>query len=180
MPSSIIGGLSCLAFSGLNLRAYSSPPHASPRTLVEGGSTRNVIIFSHGLASWGDHYSTLLSYFTSFGYVCLALDHSDGSATVGFRDGSKIPFEVVGEVPFAEFKRRRGRQLEERIADVKGAFEFVKRYRGGSGDGVLDEVMARAEKGAFIALGHSFGGGTAFAATGIEGCAGECQQDAER
>ena len=56
-----------------------------------------VIIFSHGLATWSDHYSTLLSHLSSLNFLVVAVEHSDGSATMARNKGGWKEFEVVEE-----------------------------------------------------------------------------------
>ncbi|GMH90024.1 hypothetical protein TrVE_jg2687 [Triparma verrucosa] len=165
LPYHLLGGFSRLFFRGATLR---SPTRLPPELVeVEGDSSQlPLIILSHGLASWGNHYSSLCSYLASFGYIVITLDHTDGSATVASLEDGPKQFEVVDEskANIENFKRRRGEQLEQRIRDVSDVWNFVKHYKkGDSDDSIVDEVLSKTGKEEFIVAGHSFGGGTAYA-----------------
>ncbi|GMI13108.1 hypothetical protein TrLO_g1902 [Triparma laevis f. longispina] len=158
LPYHLLGSVSSLYFTGTKVF---SPHNLQPKEVAEGVK-RPLIIFSHGLASWGNHYSCLLSYLSSFGYTIITFDHTDGSATVAELNSGIKEYEYVNEKNIEYMKKRRGEQLDLRVNDIKNVWNFIKNYEKGGGT-IIETVLKNTNRESFIIAGHSFGGGTAYA-----------------
>ncbi|GMI26446.1 hypothetical protein TrRE_jg13373 [Triparma retinervis] len=153
-----------LAFGGTKLSIASDAP-------TPLNSKRRVIIWSHGLATWGSHYSFMCRMLTTMSddndAVVIAINHTDGSATASETlGGEEILYQVVGKGNPKE-REIRAEQLKIRAKDVAKAWEAIK---GMNEKGDLEGTF---DTSGFVVAGHSFGGGTAVA-TGIahEDCVG--------
>ena len=157
LPTWLLGSVSMLAFGGTKLTLRSDAPHPQGK--------RRVIIWSHGLATWGSHYSlmcTMLMSMSDKPAVVVAVNHTDGSATASEKlGGEEVLYQVVGKGNPKE-KEIRAEQLKIRAKDVAAAWEAVKGMNEkGELEGTFDTPCG------FVVAGHSFGGGTAVA-TGID------------
>jgi len=150
-----------MALGGVSLPVSSDAP-------IETSSKHRVIIWSHGLATWGSHYSLMATFLSSMPdrpTVVVAINHTDGSATASEdygNGGNEILYEVVGKGN-PEEEAVRERQLKMRVKNVADAWSSIKAMNDEDGPwkGRLDVA------GGFVVAGHSFGGGTAVA-TGID------------
>ena len=60
--------------------------------------------------------------------------------------------------------------MSARVGDVSGVWEWLRSYRVKNDGSIIDNLMSNCDRSSFVAMGHSFGGGTAYTATGLEGC----------
>lgn len=104
--------------------ACSHPPkaHAAPlqgAPLVAGGPQHPVVVFSHGLGGNRILYSITCSELASQGYVVLALEHADGSASACKLAGGKVgSCRLALENPPSYFRRGR---LAPAVGDAPGS-----------------------------------------------------------
>ena len=190
ISETLVGVFTYSVFSKQNISAANN---AKLSTSNNDNHLLPVIIFSHGLASWGSHYSAMCQLLARSGCVVLAPDHTDGSATRArmgtSREEEPLYYEKVGHESKEKQREIRARQLRKRVADCEDVFAFSKALNEGSlfdkdGDtsDTLDSSEFRALRSfvgkldttSFVAAGHSFGGGTSIAiAIGkSEGCKG--------
>lgn len=130
------------------------PSKTSPSSLSPTDQTFPLIIFSHGLASWGTAYSMLCSELSSRGYVVAAVDHQDGSASSARRPGD-TPLLYTNAPPYSspENWKFRNSQLKQRSEEVQKALEGILRES--------DTLSLPIDRTKAAVIGHSFGGGTA-------------------
>ena len=187
VPEWLIGLTTSLVFGGVPIDLVPN----LPLRFGPSSSPLPVLIFSHGLASWGSHYSTLLSHLANLGFVVAAVDHTDFSATAS--RGPNGCYDLLYESLAGRDERPfRAAQLQVRIKDVGAAFDFLKVLNGGLSDGTDKEECVNPTKASsppsssdatalsssslvalrsfagkldvargFSVVGHSFGGGTA-------------------
>jgi dienelactone hydrolase len=166
----LIGLSTFLCFSQFKIHANLDAPMLPPSPQHNNQKYR-VVIFSHGLATWGSHYSTLCTTLAQMGVVVFALDHRDGSATRARTSGEPILYERVEDR--ATERVMRARQLKQRVADVQECFEFVKKLNSTPSSRFSNALDTTG----YAIAGHSFGGGTALACTSNPNCLGAMALD---
>ncbi|KAI6209619.1 1-alkyl-2-acetylglycerophosphocholine esterase [Aphelenchoides besseyi] len=147
-----------------------------------------VLIFSHGISGNRICYSTLCASLASYGYVVVAIEHRDRSASWSFTLETDPISGVIIERPItmttypdgeAEFKQR-NRQLHYRVGECLRAFSVMEELNAGIA-GPIDRKLTGSkiiygydfdwsqfkgrldmEKAAMV--GHSFGASAAIAA----------------
>lgn len=108
-----------------------------------------VIVFSHGGGCAKDTYSRLADHWASHGYVVIAPLHSD-SRSLGFSFAG-TDSDVILQVVYS-------RRLDMRhILDSLDTIEAL-----------VPELAGRLDRQRLVAAGHSMGGATAMAVTGLE------------
>ena len=125
-----------------------------------------VVVFSHGLAGNKTMYSILCSELASQGYVVLALEHADGTASVAKIAGKRGTYRFYeglgGEV--GQYDKTR-----HRVKEMKTAYQILRRMnKGGHIEGL--KLSHGAHESGFLegcidmrciaAIGHSYGGAT--------------------
>ncbi len=159
LPPSLLGGVSTLAFGGTQLPVSSDGP-------VVSSGLYKIILWSHGLATWGSHYSlmsTLLSSITEEPAIVVAINHTDGSATASeLKGGGKVLYEVIGKDRSREMEIR-GRQIKCRVQDVGEVWEEIKKMNQDRSSPFFSKLDVSS---GFVVSGHSFGGGTAVSIAG--------------
>ncbi|KAI1609446.1 1-alkyl-2-acetylglycerophosphocholine esterase [Exophiala viscosa] len=168
--------LSALPFT-LN---YTNIPAVADAPLLprEKSSTYPVAIFSHGLGGNYNTYSSVCTSLASFGIVCVAPEHRDGSAPVSLirsSDGSiveTIPYQKHAHTPTTEVLNSRNAQLRIRLWELDQLFSVLSSLNEGknfsnyaypenkapenpSFKGTLD-----FQPGHVTWVGHSFGAAT--------------------
>jgi dienelactone hydrolase len=144
-----------------------------------------VIVFSHGLMGFPEHYSTICEHLTSQGYIVVAPYHTDGSCPVVlpyeaiFNDSSNSMEPILFDQMREEFvsKQRdlcdsdnttlellyREYQLRIRISDVRTCQRMLIALSENNTTETIPghEIFAnKIDRGRIGVLGHSFGGGT--------------------
>lgn len=98
-------------------KAHAAPLQGAP--LVAGGPQHPVVVFSHGLGGNRMLYSITCSELASQGYVVLALEHADGSASACKLAGGKVgSCRLALENPLSNFRRGR---LAPAVGDAPGS-----------------------------------------------------------
>jgi len=165
----LIGTIAYALFSRLAIAA-----HADGDLCGKEGKYR-VVIFSHGLATWGSFYSTLCaSVANRMGVVVVAIDHNDGSATRARGKGGEVLYERVEKETEMAVRQR---QLRTRVEEVKECWAFLKGVNEGTAEG-LDMFRGKLDVDGYCAMGHSFGGGTAAAVSDDPECLGAGEKNA--
>ena len=117
-----------------------------------------VVIFSPGYGATRSLYASLLRDLASRGFVVLALDHPFEAAVTELADGSiATPVEK-----FLPDDPRRQRYMEGRLSTRVADLRFVLDQL--SGADTLGPLQGHLDTARIAAIGHSFGGATAFAA----------------
>lgn len=129
--------------------------------VAEAGSPFPVLVFSHGLVGLRLQNSSMMQELASWGYVVVALDHTDAAAVTVFPDGEARYYNLTtfGISP-AEGEVTR-QIMEDRVfpvwvADQRFAYDVIEKWA------MADPLFAGKLDGLRIAsFGHSFGGATA-------------------
>ena len=161
-------------FAGKMSQSFGFPGFiASHLRLVTANSIRDapplrgrrfpVVVFSHGLYSTRMQNTALLEDLVSQGFVCAAVDHPYDAVFVLYPDGSSASF--MGTYPegtdFVGLQKYRNRNLHMRAGDLSFLLDRLERMNATAGH-LLCGTM---DFGSVSALGHSFGGATAFLAS---------------
>jgi predicted dienelactone hydrolase len=122
-----------------------------------------VLMFSHGLVGLRQQNSSLLQELASWGYVVVAIDHTDAAAITVFPDGEARRFDLTrfglpaGEPSVAQMADH---VLPAWVADQRFVFATLEQWA--DSDPLFAGALDLTRLGAF---GHSFGG-----ATSVEFC----------
>lgn len=116
-----------------------------------------VLVFSHGLVGVRAQNSPSYQELASWGYVVVALDHTDAAAITVFPDGETRAFDLrrFGLGP-EDIERSTEALLPVWVADQRFVYDTLERWA--AGDALLTGVLDLQRIGSF---GHSFGGVTA-------------------
>jgi platelet-activating factor acetylhydrolase len=122
-----------------------------------------VLILSHGLGGTATAYAKLCCSVASNGWLVLALEHQDGtaSATVSFSGTPR--YYQRPNVRDSETKRRQARriQLDQRCQEIQQVIEWLHDSGEVPADDPLLQSLHQVIDSAQITLcGHSFGGAT--------------------
>lgn len=118
-------------------------------------ATFPVVVYSHGLGGTMEMYAAFVVDLASQGYIVVAVNHNDGSASVCQLPKGEMMYYVhrsAEEIKENEYEIRHG-QLKQRVANVQLAFSYLQ-----SEDMFLKHQMRLDE---LYTYGHSFGGATA-------------------
>ena len=123
-----------------------------------------VLVFSHGLVGLRAQNSSTFQELASWGYVVVAVDHTDAAAVTVFPDGEVRPFDLqrVGIGP-ADLGRSTEILLPVWVADQRFVYDTVEQWA--NNDPLLAGKLDVRRIGSF---GHSFGGVTALAVCRVE------------
>jgi len=115
-----------------------------------------IIIFSHGLKGVVENYTYLSEELASFGYVVVAMNHSDGSCPISiFPNGKFQEFEPPSdELTDNELQQFRNNQVKKRYEDI----DFVLNLLPNLNETTFEDLLDVNSVGI---IGHSFGGSTA-------------------
>lgn len=145
-----------------------------------------VIIFSHGYGSSDQAYEPLISYWTSYGYVCIRPKHADAGALRDLRRDTLMP--PPGEERGRPQQRRRGTQPQQsttpptpprnrmediwtterepqwrdRAADVKLVIDSLNEL-----ERLFPELQGKMDHARIGVSGHSYGAFTALLVAGM-------------
>ena len=103
----------------------------------EATSKYPLVIFSHGLGGNFNAYSAVCTALASFGIVCAAPEHRDGSAPISViraADGRKsttIPYQRHPHAPTAKVLNARNGQLRIRLWELQQLFTVLTGLNGG-------------------------------------------------
>ncbi|KAK9862758.1 hypothetical protein WJX84_009256 [Apatococcus fuscideae] len=136
--------------------------------LAQTGCKLPVIIFSHGIGGFQNAYSTLLTELASWGFVVLAMEHADGTASAVQLPNGR--FKGYGGWPLKEEgrlaqTRYRAQECENAVGLLKGlslgspapGLRLGSRYASSP----VASFKGRLDMDCCAILGHSFGGATA-------------------
>jgi dienelactone hydrolase len=134
-----------------------------------------VLVFSHGMVGMRLQNASMLQELASWGYVVLALDHTDAAAVTTFPDGETRLYDPTrfglpaDEAPSADAVETN--MFPVWVADQRFAFDTLEAWE--DNDPLLAGKLDLDHLGAF---GHSFGGATSLEACRING---RCQAAAD-
>jgi pimeloyl-ACP methyl ester carboxylesterase len=121
-----------------------------------------VIVFSHGLGGSCDYYSKACSDMAAHGFIVVALEHEDGSASYAAKqDGHEIEYRsppINMQYTRSEVINFRKPFLEHRVGEVRSALAFLKTAT--TQPDVPENirlVLKMADTSNFFVGGHSFG-----------------------
>eukprot|EP00045_Choanoeca_perplexa_P008892 m.83741 g.83741 ORF g.83741 m.83741 type:complete len:463 (-) comp14661_c0_seq1:122-1510(-) len=151
--------------SSISSQLLSAAEAKSVSTFV-GDDGMPVVIFSHGNGANGTLYSAMLLELASHGFVCITLDHNDGSSCLAQSHSSKEPLPFDRDYseatnPGDAYVWGRRYQCSTRIEEVKAACQYVQ-------TSLSEDIGAQSgqvDKSSVVLAGHSFGGGTMYATT---------------
>lgn len=129
--------------------------------LAETGAPFPVLVFSHGLVGLRLQNSSMMQELASWGYVVVALDHSDAAAVTVFPDGEARYYNLAtfGISPTeGEVTRQimEDRVLPVWVADQRFAYDVIEKWA------MADPMFAgKLDILRIASFGHSFGGATA-------------------
>lgn len=119
-----------------------------------------VLVFSHGLVGMRLQNSSTLQELASWGYVVVAVDHTDAAAVTVFPDGETRRYDAerfgipAGEEPSRELVDER--MFPVWVADQRFVYDTLAAWD--AGDPLFAGRLDLSRLGSF---GHSFGGATA-------------------
>lgn len=128
-----------------------------------------VLVFSHGLVGLRLQNSSTLQELASWGYVVMALDHTDAAAVTVFPDGEArfynlerfgIPADVESDQPLVD-----QRVFPVWVADQRFVYDTLATWA--ATDPLLAGKLDLTRIGSF---GHSFGGATALEVCRVDTC----------
>lgn len=118
-----------------------------------------VLVFSHGLTGMRSQSSSTMQELASWGYVVVAIDHTDAAAVTVFPDGEVRPYDdtrfglTVGVEPSKE--EINSTMFPVWVADQRYVYDTLEAWD--ERDPLLQGKLNLAQIGSF---GHSFGGAT--------------------
>lgn len=123
-----------------------------------------VLVFSHGLVGIRAQNSSSFQELASWGYVVIALDHTDAAAVTVFPDGEARVFDLrrFGLSP-DDAERSTAVLLPVWVADQRFVYDSLERWA--TSDPLLAGALDLQRIGSF---GHSFGGVTAIEVCRVE------------
>lgn len=167
---------SLISFIPTLLNMTSMPCVSDAPLLSNNGSSKYpLVIFSHGLGGNFNAYSAVCTALASFGIVCAAPEHRDGSAPMSIirsADGRKsttVPYERHPHAPSAKVLNARNAQLRIRLWELEQLFTVLTSFNQGttfsnyatlsskSKPGPSLEGLLDLEPGRVTWAGHSFG-----------------------
>lgn len=136
-----------------------------------------VVVFSHGLGGNYNTYSAICASLASFGVVCVAPEHRDGSAPISFIRSStqkpvSIPYQKHSHSPTSEVLNARNAQLRIRLWELDNLFTVLSSLHQGktftnyalpTEDTPQQSILTDAldlRPGHVTWAGHSFGAAT--------------------
>jgi predicted dienelactone hydrolase len=132
--------------------------------ILDGEPAFPVLVFSHGLVGTRLQNASMLQELASWGYVVLALDHTDAAAVTVFPDGETRFYDEArfGIAPddAASIGAIDTHMFPVWVADQRFAFDMIEEWA--ASDPLFAGKLNLDQLGAF---GHSFGG-----ATSLEAC----------
>lgn len=153
-----LAGLPGLPFQHLRY-AKVSASEAVP--LPAGGEPLAVLIFSHGMVGLRLQSSPILEELASWGYVVVAIDHTDAAAVTVFPDGEARYYDLARFGITAADGEPTQALMDERVfpvwvADQQFVYDQIEQWA--RHDPLLAGRIDLTRMGSF---GHSFGGATA-------------------
>ncbi|MFT4040273.1 MAG: hypothetical protein QM692_18985 [Thermomicrobiales bacterium] len=132
--------------------------------LLTGEGPFPVLLFSHGMVGMRAQNSSMLQDLASWGYIVVALDHTDAAAVTAFPDG-EVRFYNPASFGLPLDKAPAAGAVEANVfpvwvADQRFAIDTLEAWQ--ADDPLFAGALDLAQLGAF---GHSFGG-----ATSLETC----------
>ncbi|KIX94855.1 uncharacterized protein Z520_09545 [Fonsecaea multimorphosa CBS 102226] len=134
-----------------------------------------VVVFSHGLGGNFNAYSAVCAALASFGIVCVAPEHRDGSAPISpirSADGRKsttIPYQKHPHAPTTKVLNARNAQLRIRLWELEQLFTVLTSFNQGKTFSNYATVLKKSKPGPPLKdaldlrpghvtwAGHSFG-----------------------
>ncbi|KAJ3217606.1 Platelet-activating factor acetylhydrolase [Dinochytrium kinnereticum] len=160
----------------VKMPAFLNAPLISPSSASELPHQLPVVIFSHGLAGMRTTYSSFVGGLASRGFVVVAVEHRDGSASATAFNNYTTPVTYINPHPSqmlpnetndTYLKRLRKTQLQQRHNEILSAYTFIQSLQT-SGKApnplavpFLPEFLGRLDLENVVMAGHSFGGATA-------------------
>lgn len=163
-PDEIANGLGRLAgLPGLPFQhlRYAQVAASENAPLITGDEPLPVLIFSHGMVGARLQSSPILQELASWGYVVVALDHTDAAAVTVFPDGEAHYYDLARFGITAADGEPTKSLMDDRVfpawvADQQFVYDQVTQWA------VDDPLLARRIDVTRIgSFGHSFGGATA-------------------
>jgi dienelactone hydrolase len=152
-----LAGLPALAFHHLR---HVDVAAAEGAAVLEAPAPFPVLVFSHGMVGLRSQNAPTFQELASWGYVVVALDHTDAAAVTVFPDGEERFYDperfgiAAGIAPtHAEVERK---MFPVWVADQRAAYDAVATWA--VDDPLLAGALDPSRMGSF---GHSFGGATA-------------------
>ncbi|KAL0275689.1 UNVERIFIED_CONTAM: hypothetical protein PYX00_003477 [Menopon gallinae] len=157
--------------------------------IEKGDVNRNIgklkaVVFSHGLGGTRFLYTNICCELASYGFVVIALEHRDGSASMTYYYDSEQKklkndptwFKVQRvHVGGPEHFPKRKSQVEKRSSECKRALDILENLNNGVDIGnILDDdfdfkqFKDNIDFSKTIMMGHSFGGATALLTLGTD------------
>ncbi|KAI9349279.1 platelet-activating factor acetylhydrolase, isoform II-domain-containing protein [Zopfochytrium polystomum] len=180
IPKLISGSVVAHFLGSMQMPAFLSAPNAPLPVSTSPYLPRRLptLIFSHGLAGNQTTYSSIVGTVASRGFVCISIEHRDGSASISAFDNYKTPINYEtpspqsmreGEDKDAYLKRWRSEQVKRRCEEVSEAVRLLRFLDDPKeaplpfvfGESALPtNISGRIDFASLILCGHSFGGAT--------------------
>jgi dienelactone hydrolase len=133
-------------------------------TVADEGAPFPVLVFSHGLVGIRQQNSSLFQELASWGYVVVALDHTDAAAVTVFPDGEVHLFNLqrLGIEP-SDAEQSTERLLPVWVADQRFVYDTLEQWE------THDPLLAgKLDLHNIASFGHSFGGVTSLEVCRVE------------
>lgn len=143
---------------------YTTAAASSGVLVADHGAPFPALIFSHGLVGLRAQNSSTLQELASWGYVVVAVDHTDAAAVTVFPDGERRGFDLqrLG-IGTQELESVTSRLLPTWVADQRVVYDQLEQWA--ADDPLLGGRLDLERIGSF---GHSFGGVTALEVCRVE------------
>ncbi|OAP64389.1 hypothetical protein AYL99_00361 [Fonsecaea erecta] len=134
-----------------------------------------VVVFSHGLGGNFNAYSAVCAALASFGIVCAAPEHRDGSAPISLirsadgRRATTVPYQKHPHAPTTKVLNARNAQLRIRLWELEQLFTVLTSFNHGKTFSNYAAVQSKSKPGPSLKdaldlrpghvtwAGHSFG-----------------------
>ncbi len=155
-------------FVGIPVQLFAHLKLVETHTFVDapyavGVARKPLILFSHGLGGVRSTYSSLCAEFASHGYVVVAVEHQDSTASVTKGPDGQVQWyqrPTPEQIAKNDNFEMRHAQLLHRRQEVAALLDFVRGTARDDDGAAIKAVRALADTARVHIAGHSFGGAT--------------------
>ncbi|KAK9838218.1 hypothetical protein WJX84_006863 [Apatococcus fuscideae] len=126
-----------------------------------------VVVFSHGIGGFRNAYSTILTELASWGFVVMAMEHADGTASAvrlsngKFRSYGGWPPTEEGRLDQTRYRAQECQKAVDLLKGIATGAPAAGLKMGTKAKSPLASFLGRLDMECCAIMGHSFGGATA-------------------